>query len=519
MTLDIDFRALNAEGTNFFSIAASTLSYTISNTQNTEITEKTWSLHSYSPNTLNGFLSQFQNSSRNPALHMTVSCGGTVLRTKDNRCYFYPKLNLYYTPGCYINIYDYDSSGTYTNTLTSINDASVTLPTGVKVSYKLGYICDKYHYVGSQDDITTISAPSDGHLDTDQILYCTWTKIYKVIFKDINDDILTDANLNKYSTNSVTCPTLNTTNLNKLTETGYYFIGWSQTKTSGENYLITYSGTRDNSVPDIADSQLNSTGSGKPTSNGFEIIYYPKLLKQYKVIFNKILPNATFSYTESNYNNKIVGDTVDTPNPPTINTHQFIGWAIDSSVTAKTAILDNNNGNQNCWTTIPAIADDQAGSVATSEGFPINYYAVWQERDSITIVQTLPNSQVTEPATITVTGAVASNNNTYYFDPSSNISFSVAIKQEYETYFIDSVTASIDTDLITDGILDTNYKTYTSGQIIAGTNSTAITITITYIEGLSAFYPDEENSSKRALMLYWENIRAIDLYYENTRLL
>lgn len=366
------------------------------------------------------------------------------------------------------------------------------------------------------------------------------------------------------------------------TRTGYHFNGWII-----DNVLHD---------PDDPNTSICETGDKDITATG-------DWTKQYQIIFNKVLSDATFSYTQSNYNKKESGNTITTPTAPTINTHKFIGWSLDSSITSATAKL--SGADQNCWTTIPDVADSQVnGSNPTTEGFIINYYAVWQpkysitykngtttlkidsyaveegntytilssttndiqengvqslykdkqflgwstdsiattatyissdtisnvtaditlyavwqERDSITIEQILPNSQVTEPATIIVTGAAASNNNTYYFNPSSNISFSVAIKQEHEIYFIDSVTANITTDLITNGNLAADRKTYTSGQITAGTNATAITITIAYIEGLPIFYPNGENDFKRAMCVYWENTRAIGLYYENTRLL
>jgi len=132
-----------------------------------------------------------------------------------------------YTPGCYVYIYDFETNNYLINTMTSTNDSSVALPTEVKASHNPGYICNSYHYSGSTNQITTISAPSGGHLDKDQTVYCNWTKIYRVFFMDVDGLNLTDNNYDKYLNNSVTCPTLNTTNLSKLTESGYYFIGWS----------------------------------------------------------------------------------------------------------------------------------------------------------------------------------------------------------------------------------------------------------------------------------------------------
>lgn len=411
-----------------------------------------------------------------------------------------------YTPGCYVDWYPRDPSGN-TNNWQDLYPKNGSNNITFQSLTATGYHFDGWYTGATSGQGTKTTSATASVYDLNY--HGEWTKWYKVIFYNQNGTAIStktqqilDATGTSLTPDSSLNPSMN----------GYTFQGWTRTPDNGKNYKIIYTNTS-YSVDNIVDNQIN----GVATAGGFEIKYYPVFKKEYQIIFNKILPDATFSYTQSNYNNKIVGGTVTTPTAPIINTHKFIGWSRDSSVTAATAVLSGTN--QNCWTTIPAVADSQVNGEATANGFEIIYYAVWQNRDSITIGQVLPNFQVTEPAIITVTGAAASDNNTYYFNPNSNISFSVAIKQEHEIYFIDSVTANTTTDLITNGSLTADRKTYTSGQITAGTNATAITITIVYIEGLPIFYPSGENDFKRAMYAYWENTRAIGLYYENTRLL
>lgn len=265
--------------------------------------------------------------------------------------------------------------------------------------------------------------------------------------------------------------------------TGYRFTGWYlNSQHTGTKYMDDYN---------------------FPT-NDEDIKFYADWKKLYSVSYydnNTLLKNDQYSVgEEENYTIlSASGDDIQENGVQSLyKNKQFLGWSTDSTATTPTYTSNDTISN--------VIAN-------------ITLYAVWQERDSITIEQVLPNSQVTEPATITVTGAAASDDNTYYFNSSSNISFSIAIKQEHEIYFIDSVAANTTTDLITNGSLTADRKTYTSGQITTGTNATAITITIVYIEGLPIFYPSGENDFKRAMYTYWENTRAIGLYYENTRLL
>lgn len=310
-----------------------------------------------------------QTGKSNNSLGFLTSIYGTYMLAKGSMYMRNVSATISYTPGCYIYTYDFETNSSLVDTITSTNNSSVTLPTGVKVSNNLGYICNSYHYSGSTNQITTISAPSGGLLDKDQTLYCNWTKIYRVFFMDVNGADLTDNNYDKYLTNSVACPTLNETNLNKLTESGYDFIGWSQTKTAGKNYLISYSGTRNNSVPAIADSQLNGDGSGSATADGFAIVYYPKLLKQYKVNFHDGSGNLL---TASN-SNKLVGDTVTVPTTsPSKTGYLFKGWTLtpDSGKTWKET-------SSSTTYTVEAIADNQVNGSATDDGFEINYYPVF----------------------------------------------------------------------------------------------------------------------------------------------
>jgi hypothetical protein len=67
------------------------------------------------------------------------------------------------------------------------------------------------------------------------------------------------------------------------------------------------------------------------------------------------------------------------------------------------------------------VADSQVNGEAASEGFSINYYAVWQERDSITISAT-PSGIIT-PSNVSFTNTPdASDGLTYYFNIGTSIS-------------------------------------------------------------------------------------------------
>lgn len=347
---------------------------------------------------------------------------------------------------------------------------------------------------GISDTSLTINKYTDNNIIC---FYAIYAKYHSITFNNnLQDQTKTNTNCviegNNWSYTTTNLPTLTANN-------GYNHIGWT-TSTSSIGYDVS------------ADDGLNTT-SGTISNVQSDIILYSVWKKKYRIRFydgSSLITSVSNKYYD-----------LDVPFPttnPTKNTHQFMGWTRDSSKTNWSSTNMGDSYYDINSETVPKI-QDWSSNQDSNGYFNIDYYAVWLERDSITIEQVLPNSQVTDPATITVTGAVASNNNTYYFDPNSNINFSIAIKQENEIYFIDSVTANTTTNLITNGNLAADRKTYTSGQITTGTNATAITITITYIEGLPIFYPSGENDFKRAMYVYWEGNRAIGLYYENTRLL
>ena len=204
--------------------------------------------------------------------------------------------------------------------------------------------------------------------------YPVFAKVYNVIFKDASGNTITTSNTKKYVGDSVSVPSLTTTNLNLLTPTGYYFIGWTQTKDEGKNYQIVYSGTRDNTVPDVSDSQLSGIGSGTATANGFEIIYYPKLLKRYRIVYYNTDGEI---WDQTTHINKLVGTTGTTltlTSNPTLSGYVFKGWTRtpDTGVTWKAI-------NTNASLSYPEdIADDQADqNNATSDGFAIYYYPIF----------------------------------------------------------------------------------------------------------------------------------------------
>ena len=242
-------------------------------------------------------------------------------------------------------------------------------------SYSIITTDDEFYYPETINDIQCYS--NNPTANGFPIYYFpVFAKVYNVIFKDKNGNTITTSNTQKYVNNFVTCPTLNTTNLNLLTDTGYYFIGQSQTKTTGKNYLIAHTGTRDNSVPNIADSQLSGTGSGTATSDGFEIIYYPKLLKRYKVIFYNSDGSVNTTLLD-----KIKDDSITTPAAITRTNYVFKGWitATSNQLYQNVTISDIKAAS----TSITIIQDSENGS-ATENGFEIKYYGVWNPLYSIT---------------------------------------------------------------------------------------------------------------------------------------
>lgn len=368
-----------------------------------------------------------------------------------------------YTAGRYIYIYNNYSNSTEYETYSVYDKNNFTVSkVGTKDTNNLGY-----KIAGVTEDAAgtgTLKTSISGDI-YDQTYYYQWTKLYRVYFYNETGSLLTDDNKNKEVGNSVTVPS-------DRSMVGYIFRGWTRTPDSGKDYKIIYGNTI-YSVPAIADSQIN----GSATSDGFEIKYYPVFQKKYQIIFNKVLSNATFSYTQSNYNNKIVGNTVTTPTTPTINTHKFIGWARDSSITANTAVLSGSD--QNCWTTIPAVADSQVNGEATTNGFEIIYYAVWQERDSVTISAT-PSGIIT-PSNVSFTNTPdASDGLTYYFNIGTNISRQCTISiSSLPTasngegfYYIYSVTGA------TGAITAVGQRSWTGNNVTNTSTTTATSKTI-----------------------------------------
>ena len=237
----------------------------------------------------------------------------------------------------------------------------------------------------------------------------------------------------------------------------------------------------------------------------------------YQVIFNSSLNGVTVDYTQSSYNQMLADAVVQKPTDPSTPAYQFMGWTSDSTKTIYDPTWhDTNLSTNKFWNTstnLPNVANSQAGSTPTTAGFPINYYAVWQERDSVTI-----NENISNVATISVTNSAATSGNTYYFNPSQSIAITISVTSE--SYYLDTITSTTSTNLITNGSTDTDQKIWTSGTITSGTSGTAITINVVYVEGYTAFYGKENVSTpQRVIKIYWEDTRAVDLYYENTRLI
>lgn len=181
----------------------------------------------------------------------------------------------------------------------------------------------------------------------------------------------------------------------------------------------------------------------------------------------------------------LVNAIVQKPTNPSTPTYQFMGWTSDSTKTIYDPTWHDTNSSINkFWNTstnLPNIASNQAGSTPTTEGFPINYYAVWRERDSVTI-----NPSVADITAIAFnTTPSAQDGLTYYFDRGLNKKVTLSINANAtgsEEYYINSVSGAT-------GTITANGRRSWVGNNSANTGSSAIatTINITYHKNLQ-FY-------------------------------
>jgi len=151
-----------------------------------------------------------------------------------------------------------------------------------------------------------------------------------------------------------------------------------------------------------------------------------------------------------------------------------MGWTSNSSKTTYDSTWHNtSNSEGEFWsvgTNLPDAGDSPVSGDPTSEGFPINYYAVWQERDSVTI-----NPSVSDITTVVFDNIPdAQDGLTYYFDRGTNKKVTIEINTSAtggKEYYINSVTGAT-------GTITENGRRSWVGNNTANTGSTAVTTTI-----------------------------------------